>query len=205
MLWEVGLLTGQLRYFVSGSVKGCSKRLRRSEKEFAGDHAHLHQHEPWYRDLTPGKAEALVNCIVNDEKAHEDVIEELAQGARPSAFTLTAVSQQTRMVAGHVYASFADGTLKIGQLKVDSSHQERGLGGLLLKAAEKNANKLGASISRVKLTVLETNEGAKRCYAKSGFKVCTTYKSSFAPGACAATGIPCHHKKIRWLNMEKAA
>ena len=48
-------------------------------------------------------------------------------------------------------------------------NQERGLGGLLLKAAEKNARKLASrSISKVTLTVLETNAGAQRCYTKAG-------------------------------------
>lgn len=205
MLSEVGLPTKQLRYYICASVKGCSKRLRRSEREFVGDHAHIHQQETWYRDLTPEKAEKLVNCHVPDEEVHEKLIDELAAGARPRAFTLTAVSQQTRTVAGYIYATVADKTLKIGQLKVDRGHQERGLGGLLLKAAEKNARKLGAPFSKVTLTVLETNEGAQRCYTKAGFKVCTAYESSFPPCACTATGIPCHHKRIRWLNMEKAA
>ena len=204
MSFSVGLLSGQLRYYVCASVTGCSKRLRRSEREFVGDHAHLHQQETWYSNLTPENSAALVNVSMGDEKAHEKIIDELTQGSRPRAFTLAAVSQQTRTLAGYVYASFTDDTLKIGQVKVDRPHQERGLGGLLLKAAEKRAQNLGASISKAKLTVLETNIGAQRCYAKSGFKVTTTYSSSFPRCACEAKRIPCHHEKIRWLNMEKA-
>ena len=130
------------------SVSGCAKRLRRSEKEFVGDHAHLHQQETWYSDLTPENSSALVNATVGDEKAREKIIDGLAQGSRPGSFTLTAVSQQTRTVAGYVFADIADETLNIGQLKVDRAHQERGLGGLLLKAAEKRARNLGASISK---------------------------------------------------------
>ena len=187
------------------SVSGCAKRLRRSEKEFVGDHAHLHQQETWYSDLTPENSSALVNATVGDEKAREKIIDGLAQGSRPGSFTLTAVSQQTRTLAGYVFADIADETLNIGQLKVDRAHQERGLGGLLLKAAEKRARNLGASISKVKLTVLETNKGAQRCYAKSGFKVSSTYLSSFPPCGCKASGSICHHEKIRWLNMEKAS
>ncbi|CAE7633168.1 ANKRD65 [Symbiodinium sp. CCMP2592] len=201
---EDNVLVENAQYYVCASVTGCSKRLRRSEREFVGDHAHLHQQETWYSNLTPENSAELVNVSMGDEKAHENVIDELAQGSRPSAFTLAAVSQQTRTLAGYVYASFTDETLKIGQVKVDRPHQERGLGGLLLKAAEKRAQNLGASISKVKLSVLETNKGAQRCYAKSGFKVTTTYSSSFPPCACEAKRIPCHHEKIRWYNMEKA-
>ena len=145
-----------LRYYVCASMTGCSKCLRRSEREFVGDHARLHQQEAWYRDLTPEQTARLVNASMGDEKEHEKKIDELAHGS------LGAVSQRTRTLAGCVFASFVDETLNIGQLKVDRSH------------------KLGASISTVKLTVLESNDSAQRCYAKSGFKVCTTYSSSLS-------------------------
>ena len=137
-------------------TKPLPKCLRRSEREFVGDHARLHQQEAWYRDLTPEQTARLVNASMGDEKEHEKKIDELAHGS------LGAVSQRTRTLAGCVFASFVDETLNIGQLKVDRSH------------------KLGASISTVKLTVLESNDSAQRCYAKSGFKVCTTYSSSLS-------------------------
>ncbi|CAE7705251.1 ANKRD65 [Symbiodinium sp. CCMP2592] len=152
---EDNVLVENHQYYVCASVTGCSKRLRRSEREFVGDHAHLHQQETWYSKLTPENSATLVNVSMGDEKAHEKIIDELAQGSRPRAFTLAAVSQQTRTLAGYVYASFTDETLKIGQVKVDRPHQERGLGGLLLKAAEKRAQNLGASIAKVQLTDTE--------------------------------------------------
>ncbi|CAE7632995.1 ANKRD65, partial [Symbiodinium necroappetens] len=80
---EENVLVEDSRYYICASVKGCSKRLRRSEREFVGDHAHIHQQETWYRELTPQKAEELVNCHVPDEEVHEKLIDELAAGARP--------------------------------------------------------------------------------------------------------------------------
>ena len=180
----------------------CAKRLRRSELEFAGDHAHLHQDRTWYPDLTTQQAAELVNVRMDDEKEHLKVIEQLAGGSRPSAFTLPAVSTQTKTLAGYVHASFADKTLTITHCKVDRPHQGRGVGGLLLEAAEKRARHLGAAISRVKLSVLETNEPARKCYAKSGFKVYAESSSSFPPCNCRTDDV-CHHDKLRWLLMEK--
>ena len=123
-------------------------------------------------------------------------------GDRPSSFTLPAVSQQTRTVAGYVHACFADQTLTIKHCKVDRPHQGRGLGGLLIEAAEKRAQKLGAAISKVKLTVLETNEPARKCYAKSGFQVCGESPSIFPPCNCPEDSCRCDNK-IKWLSMEK--
>ncbi|CAE7648321.1 unnamed protein product [Symbiodinium sp. CCMP2456] len=139
---------------------------------------------------------------MDDEKEHLKVIEQLASGSRPSAFTLPAVSTQTKTLAGYVHASVEDKTLKIAHCKVDRPHQRRGLGGLLLEAAEKRARNLGACISKVRLSVLETNEPARKCYAKSGFKVYAKSSSKFLPCNCSDGGCNCDNK-ISWLKMEK--
>ena len=47
---SLGRFAGQLRYFVTDSLRDSSKCLRRSEREFCGNHAHLHQHQHWYKD-----------------------------------------------------------------------------------------------------------------------------------------------------------
>ena len=47
---SLGRFAGQPRYFVTDSLRDSSKRVRRSEREFCGDHAHLHQHQHWYKD-----------------------------------------------------------------------------------------------------------------------------------------------------------
>ena len=81
-----------------------------------------------------------------DDKAedkHMACIEELASALKPSLYTLTAVSQTTKMVTRYVYAKFGEQELTIGQVKVDLSHPRKGLGGLLLEAAEKRARGLG--------------------------------------------------------------
>ena len=64
-------------------------------------------------------------------------------------------------MAGYVHATFDNEILKIKQCKVDRAHQGKGLGGLLLQAAEERARKLGSSFRKVKLTVLDSNEPAK--------------------------------------------
>ena len=97
-------------FFVSDAVKDCAKRLRRSEREFAVDHADLHAAQPWCEHLTVKEAAKLVGvpAEVTDEaeEKHIACIEELATGLNPKKFTLTAVSQRTKNVSGYVFAHF---------------------------------------------------------------------------------------------------
>ena len=39
------------KYLVCGSARNCTKRIRRSEREFAADHAHLPTKMLWYKDF----------------------------------------------------------------------------------------------------------------------------------------------------------
>ena len=155
-----------------------------------------------YHFVSTEQAEAFVNINTDDVQNRLKVIELLASGGHPSSFTLPAVSQQTCNLAGYVHASVADKTLTIKHCKVDRPHQGRGLGGLLIEAAEKRAEHLGAAISKVQLTVLETNEPARKCYAKSGFQVCGESPSIFPPCNCPEDSCHCANK-IKWLSMEK--
>ena len=63
-----------------------------------------------------------------------------------------------------MYAKFEEQELTIWQVKVDRGHRGKGLGGLLFETAEKRARGLGCSLSKVKLSVLETNEKARMLY-----------------------------------------
>ncbi|CAE7705328.1 unnamed protein product [Symbiodinium sp. CCMP2592] len=173
------------------------ENAERMEREFCSDHAHLHEHHQWYNGLEPQQAAGLVNVSFKDEKSYLQRIDELATASCDAGFTLPAVSRETRTVAGYVHATFDSETLKIKQCKVDRPHQGKGLGGLLLQAAEERARNLGASFCKVKLTVLDSNEPAKKCYAKAGFNVFTRRPSIFPPCSCPEG--QCGHQKMQWL------
>ncbi|CAE7705313.1 Surf2 [Symbiodinium sp. CCMP2592] len=173
------------------------ENAERMEREFCSDHAHLHEHHQWYNGLEPQQAAGLVNVSFKDEKSYLQRIDELATASCDTGFTLPAVSRETRTVAGYVHATFDSETLKIKQCKVDRPHQGKGLGGLLLQAAEERARNLGASFCKVKLTVLDSNEPAKKCYAKAGFNVFSRRPSIFPPCSCPEG--QCGHQKMQWL------
>ena len=76
-------------YWVCESVKNCAKRLRRSEREFAVDHANRHSEMPWCQNLTAKDAANLVSVVVDDnaEDNHVAGVEELLSAFKPSSFT----------------------------------------------------------------------------------------------------------------------
>ena len=111
------------------------------------DHANLHSEMPWYENLTAKDAATLVGAVVDDtaEDKHVAWIEELASALKPSSLTLTAVSQTTTMLQATSMRKIEKQELTIGPVKVDRGHQGKGLGGLLLQAAEKRARGFGFS------------------------------------------------------------
>lgn len=74
------------------------KSLKRSEREFCSDHAHLHRNHHWCNGVEPGQGASLLgvpNAFEDTGKKmehHMKFIDELVTAARPSAFTLPAVS-----------------------------------------------------------------------------------------------------------------
>ena len=97
--------------------------------------------------------------------------------AQPSAFTLAAVSQKSRTVAGYIHAGFEDSsTLKIKHVIADRPHQGKGLGGLLIQVAEKRAHKLSSGWSKMTacLTAMSLPSGVTKrrvCKVKRPLKV----------------------------------
>ena len=61
-----------------------------------------------------------------------------------------------------MHVSFSKQTLKIAQRKNNQSHQGNGLGGLLISAAEVNADSTSSGHGKVILKVLETNNPPER-------------------------------------------
>ena len=52
-------------------VSGCNKRMRRSEREFAGHHPHLHASLPWHKDLELEAAGELANVPLKGSRAKQ--------------------------------------------------------------------------------------------------------------------------------------
>ena len=129
-------------------LSDCSKRVTRSEPEFCGDHAistNINT-KHWYKELKTKQAASLVDTPVDASKDHLKFIEAFA----PSLGLVPSRWQRFRKNLGQwpngrlhrcIHAAFEINALKIKHVKADRPHLGKGLGGLLILAAEKRTHK----------------------------------------------------------------
>eukprot|EP00438_Fugacium_kawagutii_P014539 Skav232282 [mRNA] locus=scaffold882:286456:287523:- [translate_table: standard] len=157
---------------VKNAPGNCAARLRVSEKHFVVDHAELLEGEPWVKELTPEDWCETVG-VITDEAGHAvNGIETVVSGRNPEHFTLPLVETKTKNIVGYVHATYTPEKkeMSIAHVKVDSEHTGKGLGGLLIDAAEDHSKFLSWTCKKTYLSVLKANVRARRCYAKAGFK-----------------------------------
>eukprot|EP00438_Fugacium_kawagutii_P003384 Skav231016 [mRNA] locus=scaffold1196:158087:159292:- [translate_table: standard] len=204
-------------YAVVKDARGiCAARLRVSEKHFVVDHAELLEGEPWAKDLTPAEWCEAVGVVTDEAGRAVNGIRTVVSGKNSRDFTLPLVEIKTKNIAGYVHASYMPKKqqMDIAHVKVDSEHMGKGLGGLLIDAAEDHSRNIGWTCTRTYIQVLKANTRAVRCYSKAGFK----FKSSWT----ALWGSKQHpgsewqrwrkeHKhcvvdlKEKWIKADKAA
>eukprot|EP00438_Fugacium_kawagutii_P014528 Skav232271 [mRNA] locus=scaffold882:132194:133261:- [translate_table: standard] len=150
----------------------CAARLRVSEKHFVVDHAQLLEGEPWIKDLTPEDWCKAVGVITDEAGDAVNGIKTVVSGRNPFHFTLPLVETESKNIAGYVHATYKpeEKEMAIAHVKVDGGHMGKGLGGLLIDAAEDFSQTMGWSCKRTYLSVLKANARAIRCYSKAGFK-----------------------------------
>ena len=163
-------------YAVVKTPVACAARLRVSEKHFVVDHAELLVKEKWFADVAHDCWCRNVGVIDDTVKPPHDpinAIKAVLSGQNPTHFTLSLVHLATNEISGYVHCMDQkdEQKLSISHLKVDSAHQGKGLGGMLIRAAEDYSHKLGWKCATTGLSVLEANSRAVRCYAKYGFEL----------------------------------
>eukprot|EP00438_Fugacium_kawagutii_P014559 Skav232302 [mRNA] locus=scaffold882:493062:494126:- [translate_table: standard] len=181
---------------VKNAPGNCAARLRVSEKHFVVDHAELLKDEQWIKELTPEDWCKTVG-VITDEAGHAvNGIETVVSGRNPEHFTLPLVETTTKNIAGYVHATYTPEKkeMAIAHVKVDSEHIGKGLGGLLIDAAEDHSKFLGWTCKKTYLSVLKANVRARRCYSKAGFK--------FESGDTALWG-PKEHPASEWQRWRK--
>eukprot|EP00438_Fugacium_kawagutii_P025660 Skav205805 [mRNA] locus=scaffold307:244920:245990:- [translate_table: standard] len=157
----------------------CAARLRVSEKHFVVDHAQLLEGEPWVKELTPEDWCKTVGVITDEAGDAVRGIETVVSGRNPFHFTLPLVEMKTKKIAGYVHSTYKPEKkeMSIAHVKVDSGHMGKGLGGLLIDAAEDYSHTIGWTCKKTYLSVLKANARAVRCYAKAGFKFESSHKA----------------------------
>ncbi|CAL1154521.1 unnamed protein product [Cladocopium goreaui] len=150
----------------------CAAQLRVSEKHFVADHAQLLQEETWFHDLSPEEWCKGVGVIADETGVAVKAIKAVVAGNREHRFTLPLVEVESKSLAGYIHVGWKpeEEELSIKQLKVNDKDMNRGLGKLLLAAAEEHSRRMGWTCTGTSLSVLASNERACRCYSGAGFK-----------------------------------
>ncbi|CAK9002256.1 unnamed protein product [Durusdinium trenchii] len=161
-------------------------KLRVLEKHFVVDHARLMKDESWFPKLTHEQWSKAVGVITDASEPPNDAvggIKTVLSDANSQHFTLPAIKTANKEVAGYIHCTFSKEkkALNISHIKVDSQHTGRGIGGLLIKAAEDYSQRLGWKCETVELSVLARNQRAIRCYEKAGFSFKCESEASWGP------------------------
>eukprot|EP00435_Cladocopium_sp_Y103_P046911 s917_g13.t1 len=165
--------SGECRQYavLSTCPSACSARLRMSEKQFVQEHAMMMKRRKWFQHLEPEDDWCKHVGVITDADNPVDGIKYVVTRQNPLQFTLPLVETKKGkgLIAGYVHAthSLEDHELRIAHLKVDTEHQGKGLGGLLLDAAEQHSERSGWNCKHTSLSVLKHNVPAGRCYAKA--------------------------------------
>ncbi len=133
------------------------------------NHADLHELDHAFEDKTPADWCQFVGVGREDTAEYMKVIRDNLSGNLESSFTIAAVDKDAGQISGYVRCTRHAGQKTISHIKVDEPHEGRGLGTLLIDAAEACALKKGWSAERTDLSVHRKNKRAQACYEKSHF------------------------------------
>ena len=193
------VLHGCLRFACGATRSGFFGRATSKEREQVLAHSELFLGTAWYPEVEPHHWCKAVGIRRDDSPGYIDAIAANLAGKNPSAFTLAAIEKSRNKIAGYVFCCAPDNdspeTLAVGHLKVDTEYQRRGVGSMLLAAAETHAYQRGWRCREARLSVLAENRPARSCYEKAGFQQTS---SSFVE---LAEGI---EHEVQWLRMARA-
>jgi len=193
---EVNVLAEDDSYFACQPPLRAAKRLRRGERQLVFEHAELCRPEDWYNAMKPDDWCHITGVRLNRDRKHMSLIQDSITGADENGFTLAAVSKDSGAPVGYVTGSRNEdmSKLNIFHVQVDRPHQGRGLGRMLIHAAEQRSSQLGWGCRTTSLKVLQRNYKARICYEKDNFKVTGSTMASFHKDS---------KRKERWLQMSR--
>lgn len=90
---------------------------------------------------------------------------------KAASLVLVAREKETGRVVGYCRADHGDEELRIAQLKVHSDHQRKGVGKLLIQAAETQALRAEWAFESVTARVLHLNSRAQQIFFRLGFDI----------------------------------
>ena len=149
---------GCSRWVCCAARSGFFGRATSTEREQVLAHSDLFVGTAWYPEVEPHHWCKTVGIRREDSPGYVDAIAANLAGKNPSAFTMAAIEKSRNKIAGYVFCCVplndSPETLSVGHLKVDSEYQRRGVGTMLLAAAEIHAHQRGWQCHKARLSVL---------------------------------------------------
>jgi len=176
-------------YYVRRPILEDVPKLRELERQFVKDHFDLFQGEPWAKKQAVSDWCALVGVIWDEVSAHQ-AIQNIINGGNAMHSSLPCIyapcGQEPEVIGYlHTVHDLEKSEIDVSHLKVDSRHQGRRLGSLLIAGAARHALRQTWKVQRLCLSVMEANVRAIRLYRRIGFKEMESLT----------------RKKVRWLRM----
>eukprot|EP00930_Biecheleria_cincta_P071541 TRINITY_DN59030_c0_g1_i1.p1 TRINITY_DN59030_c0_g1~~TRINITY_DN59030_c0_g1_i1.p1 ORF type:complete len:913 (+),score=165.27 TRINITY_DN59030_c0_g1_i1:94-2832(+) len=178
-------------------------RLRELECELVLDHYEMFQGEAWHKKLQPPEWCSFLSVVYDEDQALQAIVNILS-GKAHYRKTLECIynplsngsvgSESGPKTAGYVHICCAGDHIEIVQLKVERSHQRRGVGSLLLAASVRCAKQLGWGMGHLRAVTVASNSASTSLFKKFGF------------GELATIDKPVHSSlrvKVKWVQLGK--
>jgi len=147
------------------------EEVRGLEKTLVADQAGLFKKKLFVRSCRAADFCLALGAYEKDSQFFTEYSYIVANRGKVGSLVLVARDKTTGRVVGFVHADKGEKELLIGHLKVHHEHQGKGVGTLLIRAAEAQALSAGWAFDSVTIRVLYMNSRAQQIFLRMGFDI----------------------------------
>ncbi|CAE7922663.1 TANC2, partial [Symbiodinium necroappetens] len=147
------------------------EEVRGLEKMLVADQAVLFKKKLFVRSCRAADFCFVWGAYEKDCQFFREYSDIVASRGKVGSLVLVARDKRTKQVVGFVHAEKGEKELQIAHLKVRSDHQRKGVGRLLIEAAETQALSAGWAFESVSVRVLHVNSRAQQIFFCLGFDI----------------------------------
>jgi len=147
------------------------EEVRGLEKTLVADQAGLFKKKLFVRSCRAADFCLALGAYEKDSQFFTEYSYIVANRGKVGSLVLVARDKTTGRVVGFVHADKGEKELLIGHLKVHHEHQGKGVGTLLIRAAEAQALSAGWAFDSVSIRVLYMNSRAQQIFLRMGFDI----------------------------------
>ncbi|CAE7945352.1 zmpB [Symbiodinium sp. KB8] len=169
---EPAVLAENTKHKVTLVTTDALEEVRGLEKMLVGDQAALFKKKLFVRSCRAADFCLALGAYEKDCQFFREYSYIVANRGKVGSLVLVARDKETEQIVGFLHADKGEKELLIGHLKVHNDHQGKGVGKLLIQAAETQALRAGWAFESVVLRVLYLNSRAQQTFFRLGFDIC---------------------------------